>query len=459
MTRALPLLLVLVPLLGALLVGFTPERRGDSAPLWRTAQLVAILTLGLAIALLTQILTAPPNASLPAFDIAWFRIQTLSVHFGLAASGMTTLCAVVLAYIAFAATLSGGGHHEAADRTTVVAILATLGLGLLALLATDLLLFLLAWQACSLPLVFAVGRATGDDTRPRRFATVFGIATQAPLLLAVIWLLAQPVQGKLGQLVLESSLAAHAQAGRLSLPAQSWLLGAFALACLARLAIVPLHFAHVAAITSARAPAAAVVAATLPVLSLVTAFRVVAPLFPHAWRQAAPAAAIGCAVAGGVAGLLAWRGARNALLSAAWLAGIAVLALLDSAAARNAALLMVLLHGAGIALLILTSGARVNTRSLELAVIAFVGFAILSELQLPFAKHAIEFGLVGFGLLCAAVARTATKHTGTAGGQRVALVLLVLALVGMAFGNPVLRDAAKPTLERLTVLLGDGGVR
>jgi NADH-quinone oxidoreductase subunit M len=185
--QSLPLL-VLLPLLGALLVGLTPR---DAVRAQRTIALLATLAtcaLGLWICVDFDGRSA---AFQQVFDVAWFTLPGSSggvpVHVRLGLDGLSVLMVGLTALLGPIVVLSTEGHIESRVKEFMVWLLVMQAGMLGVFLALDVILFYVFWETSLVPLYFIVGIWGGER---RLYATIkfflYTVAGSLVMMIAVI---------------------------------------------------------------------------------------------------------------------------------------------------------------------------------------------------------------------------------------------------------------------------------
>ena len=350
--------LVFAPLFWGLLLLAFPERL---APL---ARLLALLgSLGIFTIAAIQLLRASVDAG-PLFveRIAWFTAVGLPVDYHLAADGLN-LWLVLLTTFLTPLTLLGTWNSLKQRSGAAAALFLTLEAGMLgALLAQDLLLFYLFWEAMLLPMYFLIGIWGGED---RKYAAnKFILYTLAGSLLWLVALLY--VAGKAGSF----APPIMAQAVQSMAPGvQRTLFLAFAVAFAIKVPLFPLHTWLPDAHTEAPTAGSVILAGVLLKLGSYGFIRFAIPMFPDAFRHYAPALAILSVIAivyGALVAMVQWDIKKLVAYSSVSHMGFVMLGLASmTVIGTQGAMLQMLNHGISTGALFLMVGMlydRAHTR-------------------------------------------------------------------------------------------------
>lgn len=288
MNDALPVLITFFPLLGALIVVFLPARSGDTTVLWRMAQLVGVITFALTVPLFVGYGPGAEGVKF-GFSVQWFHIQTLEVDFALGVDGLSVLLVLLTSLTSMLVLLSARSHIQRRDRE-FLAWLLVMECGMLGVfMALDFFVFYVFWEVMLVPLYFVVGIWGG----PRRLYAamkflLYTVAGSLLMLLAIIWLVTQPITVPGEESALSASILEHAQYSSLPDNLQTWLFLAFAIAFLIKVPTVPFHTwlpdAHVEAPTSG----SVILAGVLLKMGTYGLIRFCLPIFPDATLFFAP---------------------------------------------------------------------------------------------------------------------------------------------------------------------------
>jgi NADH-quinone oxidoreductase subunit M len=264
--------LVFAPLLWGVLVLLLPERQAG------VAKVLALLgATGILVVAALHLLRAQPDAwgLLAQERFLWFTAVGIPVEYHLAADGLN-LWLVILTVFLVPLTILGTWKSLASRAGAAMGLLLMLESGMLgALVAQDLLLFYLFWEAMLLPMYFLIGVWGGSE---RRYAaTKFMIFTLSGSLLWLVALLF--AAGKAGSF--SPALLAQAVA---ALPAhsQNLLFLAFALAFAVKVPLFPLHTWLPDAHTEAPTAGSVILAGVLLKLGSYGFMRFAIPIFPDA---------------------------------------------------------------------------------------------------------------------------------------------------------------------------------
>jgi NADH-quinone oxidoreductase subunit M len=264
--------LVFAPFLWGVLVLLLPERHGGMAKVLALLGAAGLLAVAAA-----QLLRAQPDAFgiLAVERFHWFTAVGIPVEYHLAADGLN-LWLVILTVFLVPLTFLGTWGSLPSRPGTAMALLLMLESGMLgALLAQDLFLFYLFWEAMLLPMYFLIGIWGGSE---RRYAaTKFMIFTLAGSLLWLVALLA--TAGKAGSFA--PALMAQAAAS-MPVHTQHLLFLAFALAFAIKVPLFPLHTWLPDAHTEAPTAGSVILAGVLLKLGSYGFLRFAIPIFPDA---------------------------------------------------------------------------------------------------------------------------------------------------------------------------------
>ena len=264
--------IVFAPLVWGLGLLLLPERQAA------VAKLLGLLgACGVLVVAAVQLLhfTPDPLGQLAAERFPWFSAVGIPVDYHLAVDGLN-LWLVLLTTFLVPLTLLGTWNSIGKRAGTAVALFLLLESGMLgALVAQDLLLFYLFWEAMLLPMYFLIGVWGGDE---RKYAaTKFVLFTLAGSLLWLVALLF--LAGKAGSFA--PGIMAQAVA---ALPpgTQGFLFLAFALAFAVKVPLFPLHTWLPDAHTQAPTGGSVLLAGVLLKLGSYGFLRFAYPMFPQA---------------------------------------------------------------------------------------------------------------------------------------------------------------------------------
>jgi NADH-quinone oxidoreductase subunit M len=274
--------LVFGPLLWGLFLLAFPERL---SPLVKLLGLLG--SAGFLVVAAFQLLHLAPDAMgvLVTEHKAWFQVAGVPVDYVLTVDGLN-LWLVLLTVFLVPITLLGTWDSLSRRAGTAVGLFLILESGMLgALVAQDLLLFYLFWEAMLLPMFFLIAVWGGDD---RRYAaTKFVLFTLAGSLL---WLVALVfLAGRAGSFA--PGIMAQA-AGSLSPQARNLLFLSFALAFAIKVPLFPLHTWLPDAHTQAPTAGSVILAGVLLKLGSYGFLRFAIPMFPDAAAHFAKGLAI-----------------------------------------------------------------------------------------------------------------------------------------------------------------------
>jgi len=264
--------IVFAPLVWGLALLVLPERQAPLAKLLGLLGATGVLAVA-AVQLLH--FNSDPLGQLCAERFPWFTAVGIPVDYHLAVDGLN-LWLVLLTTFLVPLTLLGTWNSIGKRAGTAVALFLMLETGMLgALVAQDLLVFYLFWEAMLLPMYFLIGVWGGDE---RKYAaTKFVLFTLAGSLLWLVALLF--LAGKAGSFAPEVMAQAV-----LALPAgtQATLFLAFALAFAIKVPLFPLHTWLPDAHTQAPTGGSVLLAGVLLKLGSYGFLRFAYPMFPQA---------------------------------------------------------------------------------------------------------------------------------------------------------------------------------
>lgn len=273
-------LITFTPLLGALLVASVPRDMG------RTHGHVAFAASLVPFALSLWLLAAfDPSATSFQFveQAAW--IPELGVAYALGVDGISLFLVLLTTFLMPIVMLAGWGDVHKHTKEYYVLMLAMQTGMIGALVATDLILFYVFWEAMLIPMVLLIGVWGGAR---RVYAAVklllYTMAGSLLMLVAIVYL-AWAHQQETGQLTFEL-----AQIYRFAptLTEQRWLFAAFALAFAIKVPMFPLHTWLPDAHTEAPTGGSVILAGVLLKMGTYGFLRFAIPLFPQAAIEAMP---------------------------------------------------------------------------------------------------------------------------------------------------------------------------
>ncbi|MEB2333472.1 MAG: NADH-quinone oxidoreductase subunit M [Anaerolineaceae bacterium] len=270
-------LVIFFPLVGVFALLFIPKENKD-AMRWTTL-IVALITFGISICVLTMFRAADVNLQLVArYD--WIVVGGWNIQYFLGVDGLSILLVLLTTLLTWISILSAWtAVEERVKEFMIFFLLLEVGMNGV-FLAQDLFLFYIFWEFTLVPMYFIIGIWGG----PRRIyaALKFFLYTMAGsilMLLAILWL------GIYGNTFSVPDLIAR---GGIPVNIQMWLFIAFALAFAIKVPMWPLHSwlpdAHVEAPTAG----SVILAGVLLKLGTYGFVRFNLPLFPEAAVSAAP---------------------------------------------------------------------------------------------------------------------------------------------------------------------------
>ncbi|MCK6487769.1 MAG: NADH-quinone oxidoreductase subunit M [Planctomycetes bacterium] len=367
------LALIAAPLAAAGLSFLASGKDGDSAN-----------RIGIALSLVVAVLALPLVTCMPApaLTLPWFTLwgTGATVTLALASDGLSGWLIQLAAWLTPVALIAARRQVGRHMREFVACILLCEAFIIGALLARDLVVFYLCYEAMLVPMLVIIALLGGEDRRTT--ALWFFIYTMAgsAFMLVGIWYLAAALQTTdLARVVAGLAAPPSESAAHMLTPAaKGWLFTAFVLAFAVKVPLVPLHGWQ--ARTYAETPGAAVVilGGVMSKLGLYGFLRFVLPMFPDLCARHAGLFTVLAliAVVGGALVAMAQDDAKRMLayssLSHLGLVMAGIFSF-DEAALRGAALQMVA-HGLSVAALFVLVGA-VEARTRSVALDDFGGLA------------------------------------------------------------------------------------
>ncbi|MBK7643261.1 MAG: NADH-quinone oxidoreductase subunit M [Planctomycetes bacterium] len=276
-------LLVFLPLLGALVVAFTPR---EAVALQRgitLATLLAVCFIGLQVCLDFDGSSA---AYQHVVDIPWFALpsgggSSVPVHFRLGIDGLSVLMIGLTALLGPIVMLSTWGHITTRVKEFMVWLLIMQSGMLGVFLALDLVLFYVFWEITLVPLYFMLGIWGGER---RLYATIkFFLYTLAGSLVMMVGVILLIYQLKTADVAKLTEYASSLDSTR-----QTWIFWAFALAFLIKVPAMPFHTWLPDAHTEAPTSGSVILAGVLLKMGTYGLLRFCIAMFPAAAIQAAP---------------------------------------------------------------------------------------------------------------------------------------------------------------------------
>jgi NADH-quinone oxidoreductase subunit M len=270
---------IFAPLAGACLLAILP--REHERGIQRTALAFAVVPFLLSLLLLGGF--DPGNADFQAVErLAWIPAWGISYHVGI--DGVSLFLVLLTTFLTPVVILASWGdvHKRAKEYFVLFLLLETAMLG--TLVALDLFLFYVFWEAMLVPMYLLIGVWGG----PRRVyaATKFVLYTMVgslPMLVAIIYCAWQAKSGGTPSFDYDRFWALS-----LGPREQLWCFAAFALAFAIKVPLFPVHTwlpdAHVEAPTGG----SVILAGVLLKMGTYGLLRFAIPLFPHAVQVAGP---------------------------------------------------------------------------------------------------------------------------------------------------------------------------
>lgn len=296
-------LLVFFPLAGIALLYLLPKA---SEQLIRNVALaITVVELLLSLHLIAYFDPALPHLQF-AQNLAWLPAST-GIRYIVGVDGLSLILVILTTILCPLVVLSSFSSIEKHTREFLALFLLLESAMVGALVAVDLVLFYVFWEAMLIPMYFIIGIWGGKD---RIYATTkfFIYTVVGSLLMLVAFAYLYYLHGSMpGKAYTTNLVELYRTAAQLPLDKQLWLFAATALAFAIKVPLFPFHTwlpdAHVQAPT----PGSVILAGVLLKMGTYGLMRFSIPMFPEAARAAAPVM-IALAVVGIVYGaLIAWR--------------------------------------------------------------------------------------------------------------------------------------------------------
>lgn len=280
MDERLLTLMILLPVAGAVLVGFLPRGR-EGAVRWAglTASLLTLLVVGR----LFQVFNPASGEFQLTARAAWVPQLGIGYHVGV--DGISLLLVGLTAVVFPIALLSSWASIKERVKAFTIAMLGLEAAVLGTFVSLDLILFYVFWEAVLIPMAFLIGLWGGPN---RRYAAIkFFLYTMAASVIMLVAILAVHVVGigTLGERTFDLLRLAEV---RIAEPLQTWLFAAFALAFAVKVPVWPLHTWLADAHTEAPTAGSVILAALLLKMGTYGFVRFGPMLFPQALVAAAP---------------------------------------------------------------------------------------------------------------------------------------------------------------------------
>ncbi|MCC6625409.1 MAG: NADH-quinone oxidoreductase subunit M [Deltaproteobacteria bacterium] len=270
------LLLVLVPLLGAILLAFIPKDQLAAHRGIGTA--FSVIAFALSIPLIASFDHAAPTFQ-PAFDFHVDWIESLGASITLQLDGISLWIVLLTTFLTPIILIGALRAVDQRVREFVIAMLVLESAMIGALVATDLLLFYLFWEMMLIPMYLLIGIWGGEN---RHYATIkFVIYTVVGSLLMLVGIIYLRI--KAGSFAYADVLALELTAGE-----QLWLFLAFGLAFMIKVPLFPFHTWLPDAHTEAPTAGSVVLAGVLLKMGTYGLLRFAIPLFPNAMGELSP---------------------------------------------------------------------------------------------------------------------------------------------------------------------------
>lgn len=274
------LALLAAPLVAATLTFFASDKDGESAN-----------RLGILLSLVVAALALPLVCCLPdaAVSLPWFTLwgTGATIHLSFASDGLSAWLVQLAAWLTPVALIGARRQVQAHMREFVACLLLCEAFIIGALLARDLVVFYLCYEAMLAPMLVIIALLGGDDRRTTAlWFFLYTMAGSVFMLVGIWWLAAVLQTTDLAQVVSGLAQPQGEVAQRLLTPAaRGWLFLGFVLAFAVKVPLVPVHAWQ--ARTYAETPGAAVVilGGVMSKLGIYGFLRFVLPMFPEQCAQ------------------------------------------------------------------------------------------------------------------------------------------------------------------------------
>jgi NADH-quinone oxidoreductase subunit M len=264
--------LLIAPILAAILTAVASGRDGESS-----FRLGLVLSIGCALLGLPLVTCMPVlDASMPWFTL-WGTNATVHVH--LASDGLSAWLIQLVTWLTPVAIL--GSRYLVGDRMRdfVTSLLVMEGLMIGALLARDLVLFYLFFEAMLVPMVVLIAVFGGAERRSASMWFFLYTMLGSVFMLVGIWWLAWKIGStELARII--TDLPGLRASGQLGAEGECWLFAAFVLAFAVKVPLVPFHSWQARTYAEAPAGAAVLLAGAMAKIGVYGFLRIVIPMFP-----------------------------------------------------------------------------------------------------------------------------------------------------------------------------------
>lgn len=273
--------LILAPLAAAALAAFVHGRDADAEAGDAATRLGLILSLAIAVAA-----TMPLLGHGSPVDRAWFQLPgtAATIGFRLGSDGLTAWLVALVAWLTPFAVLGGRGVAGGRMREWLVAVFACEAMMLGALLARDLVLFYVCFEAMLVPVLVLLALFGGPERRQAALWFVLMTMLGSVPMLVAIWVIA----AKLGTTALPAVIEGLRAGQVIAADAQSWLFWCFALAFAVKVPLVPFHAWQARTYAELPGGAAVLVAGAMAKLGVYGFLQFVLPMFPALSAEHAP---------------------------------------------------------------------------------------------------------------------------------------------------------------------------
>jgi NADH-quinone oxidoreductase subunit M len=264
--------LVCAPLAAALLTAFASGKDGESS-----------FRLGLVLSFAIALLGLPLVSCCPVLDasLPWFTLwgTNATVHLHLASDGLSGWLIQLVTWLTPVAILGSRKLVGERMRDFACAVLVMEALMIGALLARDLVLFYVFFEAMLVPMVVLIAVFGGAERRSASlWFFLYTMLGSVFMLVGIWWLAWKTGSTELARII--SDLPGLKASGQLTAQGELWLFAAFVLAFAVKVPLVPLHSWQARTYAETPAGGAVLLAGAMAKIGVYGFLRFVLPMFP-----------------------------------------------------------------------------------------------------------------------------------------------------------------------------------